>query len=209
MKKIFIMVLSAVCLLSLAKAQYQTPPSYYGQPRPQQNYSRPLYFHPDGSELSVGIEGALPLGGWDDGYNSKVASVGFGATLKYGYNFNAVNAITLESGCLYFPGNDLGGAKINSTLIPIKLGWRGSIQNFYFEPQLGVNFLDASAKATDGLYGSAYGSATGFAYALGIGFFVSRNFDVNLKFERFSNSDGAFTFLALRLAYVFPLSHRR
>jgi len=164
-----------------------------------QNYGRTL-----GSELSIGIDGALPLGGWDsgDGNGTKVSSFGIGATAKYAYNFNERFAATFQTGYIYFPGKDLGGGKINMGQIPIKAGLRISSNAFYFEPQLGISSLNVSVKDDAG--SSVSGSTTAFTYAIGVGVMASSNFDIGLRYEAMSK-DGTTSFLGLRFAYSFPL----
>ena len=173
MKKVFLTI--AICFAGLAT---------FAQ-------SRPL-----GSELSIGAEAALPVGNFKNGSN-----VGFGATVKYAYNFDETIALTLQSGYLYFPGKDLGGGdKINSSQIPLKAGVRYSIGQFYVEPQLGAGFWHFSGNNNSGSL-----NQTRFTYAGGIGVLASQNFDIGLRYEGSSKNGENISFLGLRLAYVFPL----
>ncbi|UAY54005.1 outer membrane beta-barrel protein [Arachidicoccus terrestris] len=166
-----------------------------------QSYERPI-----GSEFSVGIEGALPMNGWDlyDGSTSstKVSDFGIGATIKYAYNFNETIAATFQTGYVYFPGKDLGGGKINTSQIPIKAGVRFSMSRFYVEPQFGLSSLNVKVASTVDS-GSYSGSTTAFTYAIGVGAMAGRNFDIGLRYEAMSK-DGTMGFLALRLAYSLP-----
>ncbi|MDR0792017.1 MAG: outer membrane beta-barrel protein [Chitinophagaceae bacterium] len=187
MKKICFLLLSALAISSLLKAQYQ----------------RPL-----GSELSIGVEGALPMGGWDigDGSGTKLSSFGVGVTAKYAYNFTEKVAGTFQTGYIYFPGKTFPGGKVNSGQIPFKVGVRASSGNFYFEPQLGISSFDAKANvnATDITDAeSVSGSTTAFTYAIGLGVMASKNLDLGLRYEAMSK-EGTISFLALRIAYTFP-----
>lgn len=165
----------------------------------QQSYERPL-----GSEFSIGLEGALPMNGWDvqDGNGTKFSNFGIGGTLKYAYNFNETLAGTFQTGYIYFPGKDFGGGKINTSQIPIKAGVRFSMSSFYVEPQLGVSSLNVKIVSTD-VDESVSGSTTAFTYAIGIGTMAGKNFDIGLRYEAFSKN-GTTGFLALRLAYSIP-----
>ena len=161
-----------------------------------------------GSELSVGLEGALPLGGWDyyDGTSasSKIADFGVGLTLKYAYNFNETVAATFQTGYIYFPGKDLGGAKLNVGQIPIKAGVRLSMNSFYLEPQIGVSSINVKGKNTIENI-SATGSTSAFTYAIGVGARLSNAVDLGLRYEAMSN-EGSMSFLGLRLGYMIPFN---
>lgn len=190
MRKLILFMGAGFLLISTTKAQ--------------QTYQRPL-----GSEFSIGIEGALPMSGWDvgmEGSGTKASSFGAGATIKYAYNFDETIAATFQTGFLYFPGKDLDGGKINSSQIPIKAGVRFSMSNFYLEPQFGVSSFNV--KIVDNVAGgSASGSTTAFTYAIGIGAMASSNFDIGLRYEAMSKN-GTTGFLALRFAYCIPLGKK-
>lgn len=161
-----------------------------------------------GSELSIGLEGGLPIGSLKDGYNAI-----YGATAKYAYNFDESIAVTLQSGYNRFNGKSQtyslvglsGTLKIPAVnYIPVKAGARFSMGQFYAEPQLGIGFFSQSGE-----------SESHFVYAGNIGVMVTQNFDISLKYEGFSGKDfdlstgnesnKNFGFLGLRLAYTFPL----
>lgn len=153
-----------------------------------------------GSELSIGAEAALPVGNLKDASN-----FGFGATVKYAYNFDETIAATLQSGYIYFPGKDLGGLKVNHGIIPLKAGVRFSIGQFYLEPQLGAAFVNQKWSETgNATNNSVSGNYTAFAYAGNVGVFATPNFDISLRYEGMSKN-GTSSFLGLRLAYTFPL----
>jgi len=150
-----------------------------------------------GSELSIGVDGALPVGNLKD-----VSNVGFGATVKYAYNFDESIAATLQSGYIYFPGKDLGDLKENMSQIPLKAGVRFSMGQFYAEPQLGMAFWHGSTKSGGESLGS--GNTSGFTYAGNIGVMASPNFDIGLRYEGMSKDGAKLGFVGLRLAYTFP-----
>ncbi len=152
-----------------------------------------------GSELSIGLEGGLPLNGWSAG-GQKLYSFGIGGSLKYAYNFDESVAATLQAGYINFMAKTVTvdgetGKYPAIGQIPIKAGIRFSMGQFYAEPQLGMSIFTASGG----------GSSTAFTYAGNIGVLASKNFDVSLRYEGWSK-DGNAGFLGLRLAYVFPLA---
>lgn len=166
-----------------------------------QSYQRQV-----GSELSIGVEGALPTTGWTeyigDGNSIKISDFGIGASLKYAYNFNETIAATFQAGYIFFPGNDLGGGKVNLGQIPIKAGARFSMSRFYIEPQFGLSSFNLKAKADDGTSTST--STTPFTYAIGIGAAAGENFDIGFRYEAMYKDDSNVGYLALRLAYMLP-----
>lgn len=154
-----------------------------------------------GSELSIGAEGALPVSDL-----KKNSNVGFGATVKYAYNFDESIAATLQSGYIYFPGKSIAGGKVNMSQIPLKAGVRFSMGQFYAEPQLGVGFWHESFKGSDGESTvSGSGNESGFTYAGNIGVMVSQNFDISARYEGMKKDGANISFIGLRLAYTFPL----
>lgn len=170
--------------------------------------SKAQYYRSTGSELSIGVEGALPLSGWDvyynDGSSKKISNFGIGATLKYAYNFNETLAATFQTGYIFFPGNNLEVAKDDIGQIPIKAGVRFSMSNFYIEPQFGLSSLmEKGQVVADNSVYSYSNTNTAFTYAIGIGTMAGRNFDIGVRYEAMSK-DGTTSFLALRVAYNLP-----
>lgn len=156
-----------------------------------QTYERPI-----GSEFSIGISPALPVGDFN-----KTSSFGLGADLKYAYNFDETIAATVSAGYNnFFVKKDLKdlGFESNVGFVPIKAGVRFSMGNLYAEPQIGAAI------------GTSEGSETKLTYAGQIGVMASPNFDVSLRYEGISagkklNGDNAtLGFVALRLAYTLP-----
>lgn len=156
-----------------------------------QTYERPV-----GSEFSVGINPALPVGDFSD-----VSSFGLGLDLKYAYNFNESIAATVSAGYNHFfvkdDLKDIPFVDNSIGFIPIKAGVRFSMANFYAEPQIGAAI------------GTNDGAGTNLTYAGQIGVMASPNFDIGLRYEGIS-SDNAYGdnstlgFVALRLAYTMP-----
>lgn len=161
---------------------------------------QPTVLRPIGSELSIGLEAGLATGNLRN-----FSSMGVGGTIKYAYNFNENMAATFQSGYIDFiskneKSNNYYSGKINTSQIPIKAGFRYSIGRFYFEPQLGVSlihqkFVDENEST----------NTSAFTYAGNIGVLATRNFDMSVRYEGMSKSNGSLGYLALRLAYSFPL----
>ncbi|MBN9299021.1 MAG: outer membrane beta-barrel protein [Filimonas sp.] len=139
------------------------------------------------SELGIGVDGAFPIGDF-----SKFSSFGIGGTLKYAYNIDENNAITLTSGYINFSGkNGLGSVGY----IPVKAGYRYTFPgNFYVEPQLGVTFATGE------------GSGSAFTYAGNIGYKFTPAIDLSARYEGFSKNSVNTSFIGVRLAYNFSLS---
>ena len=148
-------------------------------------YERPL-----GSEFSVGITGALPVGDFSD-----VSSFGLGIDAKYAYNFDEVIAATVSAGYNNFFVKDewkSQGADKTLGYIPVKAGVRFSMGGLYAEPQVGVAF------------GTNDGAGSAFTYAGQLGFMASRNLDLSLRYEGWSKNDIKSGFVGLRVAYTMP-----
>lgn len=144
------------------------------------------------SELGIGVDAALPIGDFN-----KTHSFGIGGTLKYAFNLDENNAITLTSGYLNFSGKSENGFKWSSVgFIPVKAGYRYTFPgNFYAEPQLGVTFFTGN-----GSDGSA------FTYAFNAGYKFTPAIDLSVRYEGMSKNSENLSFLGLRLAYNFSLS---
>jgi len=145
-----------------------------------------------GAELSVGANVGLPIGDF-----SKTSNVGVGGTVKFAYNFTPAAAATLEAGYMSFGGKDFMGYKVPAlNMIPIKAGFRYTLNGgVYFEPQLGVTSMSAKGAS----------SASGFTYAINIGYRMTPGIDVGARYETISK-DGNGSFIGLRVAYSFSLS---
>lgn len=155
-----------------------------------QSYERPI-----GSEFSIGISPALPVGDFSD-----VSSFGVGADLKYAYNFNESIAATVSAGYnnFFVKGDlkDLGFKDMG--FVPLKAGVRFSMANFYAEPQIGAAI------------GTNKGGETNLTYAGQIGVMATPSFDISLRYEGISEgkdiegNNSSIGFVALRLAYTMP-----
>lgn len=144
-----------------------------------------------GTEFSIGVDGALPLGDFKEAYN-----FGIGGSAKFAYNIDEVIALTLQAGYLSFSGKDLGqGFKLPSLgVIPVKVGGRYTFGGgVYGEPQLGLSFLN-------------HGGGSAFTYAFNLGYHMVPGVDISARYEGFSKSGSSFPQIGFRLAYAFGTS---
>ncbi|SEA06175.1 hypothetical protein SAMN05192529_10783 [Arachidicoccus rhizosphaerae] len=157
------------------------------------------------SELSIGLENAFPLNGWDlYAKNTKSASFGVGLSLKYVYKLNDVLATTTQIGGLHFFANNLGGTKVNSGQFFIKGGLRLNAGCIYFEPEFGISTLSGNVPDTV-LGGFGESSITPFTYAAVIGVFAAKCLDISLRYEGMVQ-DATVGYMGLRVAYKIPLN---
>lgn len=152
--------------------------------------SKAQYERPIGSEFSVGITGALPVGDFSD-----VSSFGLGADLKYAYNFDETIAATVSAGYNnFFVKSELKdmGVDKNIGIVPLKAGVRFSMGGLYAEPQIGAAI------------GTNDGAETALTYAGQIGVMASPNLDLSVRYEGWSKNDVKNGFVGLRIAYTMP-----
>ena len=131
-------------------------------------------------KFSIGATAGLPIGTLGN-----IASLAYGGDLQGEYAASEQVGITLSAGYIGYVGKS--GFSIDG-VIPVLAGARISFaENVYGSLQAGMSF---------GSGGSA------FTYAPGIGYKVSENFDVLLKYQAASKG-GTSSFVGLRAAYNF------
>jgi hypothetical protein len=141
----------------------------------------------DGGKVSIGIEAGLPVGDASNGYNFVI-----GGSLKYEQPIADALAFTLTAGYSSFQGKTVAGFKVPAAgFVPVKAGLKvGFSDAFYGEAQLGAAFSTQS------------GGGTAFAYSPGIGYKLSSNVDLGVRYEAWSHN-GTLSQVAARLAYSF------
>ncbi len=145
-----------------------------------------------GAELSIGVDGGLPLGDFGTVY-----SFGIGGTAKFAYNLNDMFALTLQSGYISFSTKKAYGSS-SVGFIPIKVGARYTMNGgVYVEPQLGVTAISVSGA-----------SATDFTYAINVGYRMTPGIDIAVRYEGVSETGGSSSFIGLRVAYGFALGKK-
>lgn len=142
--------------------------------------------------FSIGVEPSLPIGKFGDAY-----SFGIGGSLQAEYKVAEDLGLTLNAGYINYSGKDytIGNTTYkggSSGIVPVMAGAK-----YYFSPkvyghgQLGVGI------------GTSKGATSSFAYSPGVGFMLSRNFDVLFKYVGYSQKGGSSNTIGARLAYNF------
>lgn len=139
--------------------------------------------------LSLGLEGALPLGSFGDFYD-----FGFGASLQGEYKPAEDLGLTLNAGYVTY-SSDISGLKSYGQ-VPVLAGAKYYIakSKAYLHGQLGI------AIPTDKDEKSA------FMYSPGIGYVISNKVDILAKYVGYGNEGedtGSRNALGVRLAYNF------
>ena len=148
----------------------------------------------DGSiQFSIGVEPSLPIGDFHTiGY-----TFGIGGSLQGEYKASSDLGITLSAGYITYSAKDItvSGFTFKAPsygIVPVLAGFK-----YYFSPkvyghgQLGVSI------------GTSSGATSNFTYSPGIGFYVSNNIDLLLKFTGISGNGGSLNSVGARLAYNF------
>lgn len=149
------------------------------------------------NQLSVGIDGALPIGDFSEG-----TSFGIGGTIKGLYGVGSAGQVELTTGYLHFPfeGNT-SEASGSTALIPILAGYRHHFNGFFLEPQAGISLV-RSQFDIEGL-GSSSNSTTAFGWAVGAGYMFDA-FEVSARYQSSEKDGGSMGFAGLRIGYNFP-----
>ncbi len=145
-------------------------------------------------KFSVGLEAGLPMGDLKTSNN-----FGIGGSLQAEYKAAENIGLTLSAGYLSFSGKTFtfDGTSVKGPaigIIPILVGGKYYFtESVYGGVQLGMSFLSATGVP----------SSSAFTYAPGIGYNVSPNFDLQLKYQAASKNGSTLSFLGLRAAYSF------
>ncbi len=155
------------------------------------------------NQVSGGLEIALPVGDFSDGYN-----LGLGLTLKGLYGIGEAGQITFTTGFIRF-GLKESEADFKGSLavIPLLAGYRHHFEGgFYAEPQLGLSVNRVKFESDFGGFGSFNGTAsdTSLSYAATVGY-LKNNFDVSLRYQGLSSSGSGLGFIGLRIGYNYSL----
>lgn len=144
-------------------------------------------------QFSIGVEPSLPIGDFHDiGYD-----FGIGGSLQGEYKASSDLGITLNAGYLTYSAKDItvNGVTFKSPdygIVPVLAGFK-----YYFSPKVyGHGQLGASI-------GTSSGATTNFTYSPGVGFYITNNIDLLLKFTGISGNGGSLNSIGARLAYNF------
>jgi hypothetical protein len=141
---------------------------------------------------SVGAEASLPIGNFQDVY-----SFGIGATVQGEYKAADELGLTLNTGYINYFGKSItfGGVSIDANdfgMIPLLAGVK-----YHFSPQLYAQGQLGAAFSTTS------GGGTSFAYTPGVGFTLSRNVDLLVKYLGLSQNNETLHSIGARLAINF------
>lgn len=140
--------------------------------------------------FSAGVEAALPVGDFKEGYK-----FGFGATVQGEYPATEKLGITLNAGYLSFVGKTIEylGEKYKNEaqgVIPVLAGAKYYFTgNVYGHAQIGLSFFN-------------HGVGSAFTYSPGIGIKASENIDVLVKYQAASKDGSTASFIGARIAYT-------
>lgn len=142
--------------------------------------------------FSIGLEASLPIGDFADLYG-----FGIGGSLQGEYKPSDDLGLTLNAGYINYSGKKItfGGVTIdagNFGIVPVLAGVK-----YYFSPKVyGHGQLGAG-------FGTSSGAGTSFAYTPGVGFILSKNIDLLVKYVAYSKNKETLSSIGARLAYNF------
>lgn len=154
-------------------------------------------------QMSIGAEGAFPIGDWSNGYN-----IGIGASTKGLYSLSDAGQIGLHLGWIRFgmkteSDDDISGSM---SIIPVLGLYRHYFGNLYVEPQVGFSISKTKVSFSGGDdfgIGGSF-SSTSLGYPAGVGYLLG-NIEVSAQYQGFSQGGASSGFAGLRIAYSFPL----
>lgn len=147
-----------------------------------------------GTSFSLGLEAAVPMGD----FNKLGYKFGFGGSLQVDHKVASDMALTLNAGYITH-NNKTTTPSVRFNVIPVLAGVK-----YWFSPkvygsaQLGAAFNSAKVNNQTG-----NSTSTGFAYSPGVGFNISNNIDLLVKYFGNSVNGGSFSSIGARLAYTF------
>lgn len=154
-----------------------------------------------GTSFSIGLEGAVPMGD----FNKAGYKFGIGGSAQVDHKVASDMAITLNAGYITY-NNKSTTPSFRFNVIPVLAGIK-----YWFTPKIyGSGQLGAAFNSTKVNNTSGNQTSTGFAYSPGIGFNITDNIDLLVKY--FGNSvsnngeSAAFSNIGARLAYTFGSS---
>ena len=135
-------------------------------------------------KFSIGVDAGFPVGDY-----SPYTSFAYGGSAQAEYAFSEKASGTFSVGYLGFSGKN--GFSVDG-FIPVLVGGR-------------INFSEkVYGSAQVGLYlSTASGGGSAFAFAPGVGFKVSENFDILAKYQSATKDGVDVSFVGVRAAYSF------
>ena len=176
MKKLFAVLVVIALVASFASAQ-----SVWGQGK---------------MSAGPGVELALPMGTFGDGYGIGIG--GFGV-FQYGIN----NDLLLTGTIGYTGYAEKNSSGYTSSELQFLVGGKYNLSNqvtpgFYGMLQIGIVSFGVS-------YSGFSSSESDLAFAPGVGYQIGNNIDVSVKYLVVSTTGNSASSLVLNVAYLFPL----
>jgi hypothetical protein len=147
-----------------------------------------------GTSFSIGLEAAVPMGD----FNKLGYKFGFGGSLQADFKVASDMALTFNAGYITH-NNKTTTPSVRFNVIPVLGGVK-----YWFSPkvygsaQLGAAFNSSKVNNQTG-----NNTSTGFAYSPGIGFNLSNNLDLLVKYFGNSVNGATFSSIGARVAYTF------
>jgi hypothetical protein len=148
-----------------------------------------------GTTFSLGLEADVPVGT----FNNLGYKFGIGGSAQVDHKIATDAALTLNVGYINHANKSVTPS-YHYSVIPVLAGVK-----YWFSPkvygsaQLGAAFNSAKVSNSS----SSSSTSTGFAYSPGIGFNLSKNIDMLVKYFGNSVNGGTFGSVGARLAYNF------
>ena len=143
--------------------------------------------------FSIGVEGSVPVGIFHTlGYN-----FGIGGSVQVEHKISSNTGLTLNIGYITYSNNSTTPT-YHFNVIPLMGGVK-----YWFSPKVYIHGQLGAAFNSVGYSGSNSATSTGFAYSPGIGFLISNNLDLLIKYFGNSVSGGSFNSFGARLALSF------
>lgn len=147
-----------------------------------------------GTTFSIGLETAVPMGD----FNKLGYKFGIGGSLQVDHKVASDMALTFNAGYITHNNKD-ATPSIRFNVIPVLGGVK-----YWFSPKVyGSAQLGAAFNSTKVNNATGNSTTTGFAYSPGVGFNISNNVDLLVKYFGNSVKDGSFSSIGARIAYTF------
>ena len=136
-------------------------------------------------KFSVGIDAGIPVGDI-----KPYSSLAIGGDLQGEYTVASTVGLTLSAGYLKYTAKS--GFESNGGLIPVLVGGKFHFTDkVYGHAQFGLSFSTQS------------GGGSAFTYAPSIGYDVSSNFDIAVKYEAATKNSSTVSFIGIRAGFSF------
>ncbi len=161
------------------------------------------------STAGISQKGNNTIGGGGDlcfptGQFGDFFKTGFGVYGKTMLGIGKAGQMTFTSGYSSFKlSENLPGATVTFSLIPLLVGYRHNFNGVFIEPQLGYSIVGAKTISEE--EGSMTDADGFFTAAANIGYVFNRQVEVSLRYQAGGKNGSDVHLLGLRLGYNFSL----